>query len=40
MLSLDEKLHQDLKIKAIQEGKNMNEVIVKAVQKELNEKKK
>jgi predicted HicB family RNase H-like nuclease len=40
MLSLDEKLHQELKIKAIQQGKNMNELIVKAVEKELKANKK
>jgi predicted HicB family RNase H-like nuclease len=40
MLSLDEKAHQELKIRAIQAGKSMNEIIVQAVQKELEKAKK
>jgi predicted HicB family RNase H-like nuclease len=35
MLSIDERLHQELKIKAITDNKSMNEVILNALIKEL-----
>jgi predicted HicB family RNase H-like nuclease len=39
LLSLDEKMHQDLKIKAIEKGISMNDLIAKAIQKVLKENK-
>jgi predicted HicB family RNase H-like nuclease len=38
MLSIDENLHQELKIKAITDNKSMNEVILNALKKDLSAK--
>jgi predicted HicB family RNase H-like nuclease len=38
MLSIDENLHQELKIKAITENKSMNEVILNALKNDLSAK--